>query len=127
MAKKLSVILFVGLFGFFSLSFIEGLLSRGSSERTDKELRRTEAYNREARATLRALSDALNGTGDEISRAGTELENSSGLNKSIKDGARTCSELVEVLRADNRKAEQLITELIRGTEKRETSSDSRNN
>ena len=87
------------------------LSSRGSApagdngQRTTQQVERAEELNRQAGAEIRTAGDA-------VGRAEQHAERAAELNQSAQTRVSDCQKLIGELKADNRRAKQLLDELI---------------
>lgn len=81
----------------------------GNSQSAAQQVNRVKELNRQA--------GAESGTaGDAVGRAEQHAERATELNHSAQAGVSDCQKLVSELKADNRRAKQLVDELIREAE-----------
>lgn len=79
--------------------------ARGNCTSTTQQAQRAAEYNKQAGAEIGTAGDA-------VGRAEQHAERAAELNQSAQTGASDCQKLVSDIQADNRRAKQLIDELI---------------
>lgn len=87
------------------------LSSRGSAPAGDNGERAAQQVNRAAEFNQQAGAE-IGTAGDAVGRAEQYAERAAKLNHSAQAGVSDCQKLVGELKADNRRAKQLIDELI---------------
>ena len=91
------------------------LSSRGSAPAGDngecaaQQVNRAAELNQQAGAAVKSAAGA-------VERAEQRAESAAAANQSAQAGAAECQKLVDELRQDNRRAKQIIDELIRGAQ-----------
>lgn len=93
---------------------LAGLLLSGSpagdnGERAAQQVNRAAELNQQAGAAVKSAAGA-------VGRAEQHADRAEQLNQSAQAGAADCQKLVEQIRSDNRRAKQIIDELIRGAQ-----------
>lgn len=83
--------------------------ARGNGERTTEQVNRATEYNRQAGAEVRTAAGA-------VERAEQHADSAASLNRQAQAGVNDSQKLVEQIRADNRRAKQIIDELIAGAQ-----------
>ncbi len=83
--------------------------TRGNGERAVEQVNRATEYNRQAGAEVRTAAGA-------VERAEQHADRAAGLNRQAQTGVSDSKKLVEQIRADNRRAKQIIDELIAGAQ-----------
>lgn len=79
--------------------------ARGNGERATQQAQRAAEYNQQAGTAVKSAAGA-------VERAEQHAERAAELNHSAQAGVSDCQKLVGELKADNRRAKQLIDELI---------------
>ena len=79
--------------------------ARGNCTSTTQQAQRAAEYNKQAGAEIGTAGDA-------VGRAEQHAERAAELNQSAQTGASDCQKHVSDIQADNRRAKQLIDELI---------------
>ena len=77
----------------------------GNGKSTTQQVERAEELNRQAGAEIRTAGDA-------VGRAEQHAERAAELNQSAQTRVSDCQKLIGELKADNRRAKQLLDELI---------------
>lgn len=78
----------------------------GNGERAAQQVNRAAELNQQAGAAIKSAAGA-------VGRAEQHADRAEQLNQSAQAGAADCQKLVEQIRSDNRRAKQIIDELIR--------------
>ena len=81
----------------------------GNGERAAQQVNRAAELNQQAGAAIKSAAGA-------VGRAEQHADRAEQLNQSAQAGAADCQKLVEQIRSDNRRAKQIIDELIRGAQ-----------
>lgn len=79
--------------------------ARGNCTSITQQAQRTAEYNKQAGAAIESAAGA-------VGRAEQHADRATELNQSAQTGAGDCQKLVSDIQADNRRAKQLIDELI---------------
>lgn len=79
--------------------------ARGNCTSTTQQAQRAAEYNKQAGAAIESAAGA-------VGRAEQHADRATELNQSAQTGASDCQKLVGELKADNRRAKQLLDELI---------------
>ena len=77
----------------------------GNGHSTTQQVERVKELNRQAGAEIGTAGDA-------VGRAEQHADRAEQLNQSAQAGASDCQKLVEQIRSDNRRAKQIVDELI---------------
>lgn len=77
----------------------------GNGERAAQQVNRSAELNQQAGAAIKSAAGA-------VGRAEQHADRAEQLNQSAQAGAADCQKLVEQIRSDNRRAKQIIDELI---------------
>ena len=80
-----------------------------NGERPAQQVNRAAELNQQAGAAVKSAAGA-------VGRAEQHADRAEQLNQSAQAGAADCQKLVEQIRSDNRRAKQIIDELIRGAQ-----------
>lgn len=80
-----------------------------NGERVAQQVNRAAELNQQAGAAVKSAAGA-------VGRAEQHADRAEQLNQSAQAGAADCQKLVEQIRSDNRRAKQIIDELIRGAQ-----------
>lgn len=80
-----------------------------NGERPAQQVNRATELNQQAGAAVKSAAGA-------VGRAEQHADRAEQLNQSAQAGAADCQKLVEQIRSDNRRAKQIIDELIRGAQ-----------
>lgn len=83
--------------------------ARGNCTSTTQQAQRAAKYNKQAGAAIESAAGA-------VGRAEQHADRATELNQSAQTGASDCQKLVSELRQDNRRAKQIIDELISGAQ-----------
>lgn len=81
----------------------------GNGERAAQQVNRAAELNQQAGAAVKSAAGA-------VGRAEQHADRAEQLNQSAQTGAAECKQLVEQIRSDNLRAEQIIDELISGAQ-----------
>lgn len=81
----------------------------GNGERAAQQVNRAAELNQQAGAAVKSAAGA-------VGRAEQHADRAEQLNQSAQTGAAECKQLVEQIRSDNRRAKQIIDELISGAQ-----------
>ena len=81
--------------------------ARGNGERAAEQVNRAAELNQQAGAAVKSAAGA-------VGRAEQHADRAEQLNQSAQEGIDDCQNLIEQIRADNRRAKQIIDELIAG-------------
>lgn len=81
----------------------------GNGERAAQQVNRAAELNQQAGAAIKSAAGA-------VGRAEQHADRAEQLNQSAQAGAADCQKLVEQIRADNKRAKQIIDELISNTQ-----------
>lgn len=82
-----------------------GSLAGDNGERAAQQVNRAAELNQQAGAAIKSAAGA-------VGRAEQHADRAEQLNQSAQAGAADCQKLVEQIRSDNRRAKQIIDELI---------------
>lgn len=91
------------------------LSSRGSAPAGDNGERAAQQVNRAAELNQQAGA-AVKSAAGAVERAEQRAESAAAANQSAQAGVNDCQKLVDELRQDNRRAKQILDELIRGAQ-----------
>ena len=91
------------------------LSSRGSAPAGDNGERAAQQVNRAAELNQQAGA-AVKSAAGAVERAEQRAESAAAANQSAQARAADCQKLVDELRSDNRRAKQIVDELIRGAQ-----------
>lgn len=80
-----------------------------NGERPAQQVNRAAELNQQAGAAIKSAAGA-------VGRAEQHADRAEQLNQSAQAGVNDCQKLVEQIRSDNRRAKQIIDELIRGAQ-----------
>ena len=83
--------------------------ARGNCTSTTQQAQRAAEYNKQAGAAIESAAGA-------VGRAEQHADRATELNQSAQTRVGDCQKLVSELKADNRRAKQIIDELIRGAQ-----------
>ena len=83
--------------------------ARGNCTSTTQQAQRAAEYNKQAGAAIESAAGA-------VGRAEQHADRAEELNQSAQAGVNDCQKLVEQIRADNKRAKQIIDELISGAQ-----------
>ena len=86
-----------------------GSQAGGNGERAAQQVNRAAELNQQAGAAVKSAAGA-------VGRAEQHADRAEQLNQSAQAGAADCQKLVSDIQADNRRAKQIIDELIRGAQ-----------